>query len=88
MMQNPMFMNMAQQLMQNGGLENLMSNPALSNMVRCPPVYLNFLWTAHKLITLDEPRTIWQHAVDGGNHERPDVTRYVRIFSVDLVGIT
>ena len=35
MMQNPMFMNMAQQLMQNGGLENLMGNPAINNMVRC-----------------------------------------------------
>jgi small glutamine-rich tetratricopeptide repeat-containing protein alpha len=36
MMQNPMFMNMAQQLMQNGGLENLMGNPAVNNMVKCP----------------------------------------------------
>ena len=27
-------MQMAQQMMQNGGLENLMSNPAVANMVR------------------------------------------------------
>jgi len=33
MMQNPMFMNMAQQLMQGGGMENLMRNPAISNMM-------------------------------------------------------
>ena len=32
-MNNPMMMQMAQQMMQNGGLERLMQNPALSNMV-------------------------------------------------------
>lgn len=34
MMNNPQFMAMAQQLMANGGLANLMSNPAVNNMVR------------------------------------------------------
>ena len=34
MMQNPMYMQMAQQLMANGGMERLMENPALANMVR------------------------------------------------------
>ena len=33
LMNNPMMMQMAQQMMQNGGLERLMQNPALSNMV-------------------------------------------------------
>jgi small glutamine-rich tetratricopeptide repeat-containing protein alpha len=33
MMQNPALMNMAQQMMGNGGLENLMRNPAMSSMV-------------------------------------------------------
>lgn len=33
MMQNPAIMNMAQQMMANGGLENLMRNPALNTMV-------------------------------------------------------
>lgn len=33
MMNNPMMMQMAQQLMANGGLERLMSNPAVANMV-------------------------------------------------------
>lgn len=34
MMSNPAMMQMAQQMMQNGGLERLMQNPALANMVR------------------------------------------------------
>ena len=34
MMNNPMMMQMAQQLMANGGLERIMSNPAVANMVR------------------------------------------------------
>jgi small glutamine-rich tetratricopeptide repeat-containing protein alpha len=34
LMQNPMMMQMAQQLMANGGMESLMSNPAVTNMVR------------------------------------------------------
>lgn len=33
MMQNPQIMQMAQQMMANGGMERLMSNPALRNMV-------------------------------------------------------
>jgi small glutamine-rich tetratricopeptide repeat-containing protein alpha len=33
MMNNPQLMAMAQQMMANGGLANLMSNPAVSNMV-------------------------------------------------------
>lgn len=42
MMNNPQLMAMAQQMMANGGLESLMSNPAVSNMVRC----LFFRYTA------------------------------------------
>ena len=34
MMNNPMMMQMAQQLMANGGLERLMQNPSVANMVR------------------------------------------------------
>ncbi|KAI0374511.1 hypothetical protein BV20DRAFT_961700 [Pilatotrama ljubarskyi] len=33
LMSNPMMMQMAQQMMQNGGLERLMQNPALANMM-------------------------------------------------------
>ena len=33
MMNNPMMMQMAQQMMANGGLERLMQNPAIQNMV-------------------------------------------------------
>lgn len=36
MMNNPMMMQMAQQLMANGGLERLMSNPTVANMVPSP----------------------------------------------------
>ncbi len=35
MMNNPAMMQMAQQMMANGGLERLMSNPTVSNMVSC-----------------------------------------------------
>ena len=52
MLQNPMLQNMAQQLMQNGGLENLMRNPALSNMVRCHGVPRN----TFELLTFDHLR--------------------------------
>ena len=34
LMNNPMMMQMAQQMMANGGLERLMSNPGIANMVR------------------------------------------------------
>lgn len=34
LMNNPMMMQMAQQMMQNGGLERLMQNPSVANMVR------------------------------------------------------
>jgi small glutamine-rich tetratricopeptide repeat-containing protein alpha len=33
MLNNPMMMQMAQQMMANGGLERLMGNPAVANMV-------------------------------------------------------
>lgn len=33
MMNNPAIMQMAQNLMQNGGMDRLMSNPAVANMV-------------------------------------------------------
>ncbi|KAI0080038.1 hypothetical protein K474DRAFT_1590836, partial [Panus rudis PR-1116 ss-1] len=33
LLNNPMMMQMAQQMMANGGLERLMSNPALANMM-------------------------------------------------------
>jgi small glutamine-rich tetratricopeptide repeat-containing protein alpha len=33
MMNNPAMMQMAQQMMANGGMERLMSNPAVANMV-------------------------------------------------------
>jgi small glutamine-rich tetratricopeptide repeat-containing protein alpha len=35
MMNNPAMMQMAQQMMASGGLERLMSNPTVANMVSC-----------------------------------------------------
>ena len=35
MMNNPAMMQMAQQMMANGGLDRLMSNPTVANMVSC-----------------------------------------------------
>jgi small glutamine-rich tetratricopeptide repeat-containing protein alpha len=35
MMNNPAMMQMAQQMMANGGLERVMSNPTVANMVSC-----------------------------------------------------
>ncbi len=39
MMNNPAMMQMAQQMMANGGLERLMSNPAVAGMVSCIKSY-------------------------------------------------
>lgn len=36
MMQNPMMMQMAQQMMANGGMDRMMQNPAVANMVSRP----------------------------------------------------
>ena len=33
LLQNPMMMQMAQQMMANGGMERMMQNPAVANMV-------------------------------------------------------
>jgi small glutamine-rich tetratricopeptide repeat-containing protein alpha len=41
-MNNPMMMEMAQQMMQNGGVERLMSNPAVANMVKAPKLLFPF----------------------------------------------
>jgi small glutamine-rich tetratricopeptide repeat-containing protein alpha len=43
LMQNPMMMQMAQQMMANGGLESLMSNPSVANMVGYLSAHLSFV---------------------------------------------
>jgi hypothetical protein len=42
MMNNPAMMQMAQQMMANGGLERLMSNPAVADMVSCIESMLSY----------------------------------------------
>ena len=65
---NPAMMQMAQQMMQNGGLESLMSNPAVANMV-CLLVFRPFLshGTASELMFyVDEPYAVWwRNALNG-----------------------
>lgn len=46
LMNNPMMMQMAQQMMANGGLERLMSNPNVANMVGITPL-CSFLSSNH-----------------------------------------
>lgn len=46
LMNNPMMMQMAQQMMANGGLERLMSNPNVANMVGITPLW-SFLSSDH-----------------------------------------
>lgn len=47
MLNNPAMMQMAQQMMQNGGLDRLMSNPSVANMVSPISVtYLTYRYTA------------------------------------------
>ena len=45
LMNNPGMMQMAQQMMANGGLERLMSNPAVANMVSLHQVICLPCWT-------------------------------------------
>jgi small glutamine-rich tetratricopeptide repeat-containing protein alpha len=52
MMQNPALMNMAQQMMANGGLENLMQNPAMGNMV-CKPRERNLILNLSRFWQMD-----------------------------------
>lgn len=40
LMQNPQLMQMAQQFMSNGGMERMMANPALANLVSDTNLYL------------------------------------------------
>lgn len=66
LMNNPMMMQMAQQMMGNGGLERLMQNPSVANMVGHSPSDDNFLngtlspRTISKSAYSDESRAIWR----------------------------
>lgn len=62
LMNNPMMMQMAQQMMQNGGLDSLMQNPAVANMVCRHHLQFRVLVL---ILYIDEPRTIRRHAFNG-----------------------
>ena len=72
MMNNPMMMQMAQQMMANGGLERLMQNPAVASMVSHSSSDDTFLNETLPPRTIsdpaysDESRAVWGwHAFDG-----------------------
>lgn len=46
LMNNPMMMQMAQQMMSNGGMERLMQNPSVANMV-CLNIVVSIVHSAH-----------------------------------------
>ena len=54
-MQNPQLMQMAQSMMADGGLERMMQNPTIRNMVRMP----HFFHDSQKAVTMNS----------GGEHE-------------------
>jgi small glutamine-rich tetratricopeptide repeat-containing protein alpha len=56
MMNNPAMMQMAQQMMANGGMERLMSNPAVANMVGCMKSYACLTYIASCLDGSPEQR--------------------------------
>jgi hypothetical protein len=60
LMNNPAMMQMAQQMMANGGMERLMSNPAVANMVGDPFVFVEIIKQLLKTSLLDEPYAIWR----------------------------
>jgi len=65
LLNNPMMMQMAQQMMGNGGLERLMQNPSVANMVghsSSDDTFLNGTFPPYS----DESRAVWGwHAFNG-----------------------
>ena len=80
LMSNPAMMQMAQQMMANGGLERLMSNPAVANMVshidRVTPMCSCFTYTPCALP--DGPgEQRGQLTIYGRYHAKSGITRSV-----------
>ena len=72
MLNNPMMMQMAQQMMANGGMERLMQNPSVANMVghsSSDDIFLNGTLpprTISEPTYSDESRAVWgRHAFNG-----------------------
>jgi small glutamine-rich tetratricopeptide repeat-containing protein alpha len=81
MMNNPMMMQMAQQMMANGGLERLMSNPSVANMVHSlTSVFCFWMSDAFHLLSDESCPGQWIDALDGGNHVRSQFEESVRPF--------
>lgn len=68
MMNNPMMRQMADSLMANGGMERLMQNPAVANMVMI--VYFWLRKVHAKYDAIDESSELWRRDAE---HVRADV---------------
>jgi hypothetical protein len=79
MMNNPAMMQMAQQMMANGGLERVMSNPAVSNMVSCINLRPLSGCLAYLVCALpDESVEQWrQPSIHGRTHGKSRITNTV-----------
>lgn len=80
LLNNPMMMQMAQQMMANGGLERMMQNPTVRNMARLPSIIARRDTAQFYFRNIDgvgsERR--W-YALYGPDHERPHLKRFVRV---------
>jgi hypothetical protein len=76
MMNNPAMMQMAQQMMANGGLDRVMSNPTVANMVSCINLHPLSRCLAYLVCALpDESVEQWrQHAIHARTHGKPRIT--------------
>jgi hypothetical protein len=76
MMNNPAMMQMAQQMMANGGLERVMSNPSVANMVSWTNLRPLSSCLAYLVCALpDEPVEQWrQHAIHARTHGKSRIT--------------
>jgi hypothetical protein len=75
-MNNPAMMQMAQQMMANGGLERVMSNPTVANMVSYTNLRPLSSCLAYLVCALpDEPDEQWrQHAIHARTHGKSRIT--------------
>ena len=76
MMNNPAMMQMAQQMMANGGLERVMSNPTVANMVSCSSLRPLRGFLAYLVCALpDEPAEQWrQPTIHARTHGKSRIT--------------
>lgn len=79
LLNNPMMMQMAQQMMANGGMESLMQNPSVRNMVRPFSTRCDIKHSTeeHGSNIDGTSSEWWRNALYGPAHERSDFERSV-----------